>query len=144
MSGDVSLFALPTGESAGLSGQTISAIKLCANVSDQSGSGSANIKCRLNEGAYNSDTTGTASDSVSLTGYVMIAQVFDADPSKAMQWQLAGLDAIQIGVVNAANAKANCDYLGLMVDYTNSTGPTSFTGTDAVQRLIRLAPSPLP
>ena len=148
VNGDQALFEIPTGESAGLGGTTIVAVKVIANVSDQSGNAAANIACRLSENNLNNDTTGTPGGILPGIGYGLLASMWNVDPLTSQPWQLSGLDNITIGVNNLAAATVRCDLVAAMIDYqgtamvgTLTPPPDTGVGTDSAVGTAAYAPS---
>lgn len=74
---------------------------------------------RMRSGGTTSDTTPV---DVGTTAWVLFAKLFALNPDDSAAWEVADLDALQVGVVKGADAsQVNCTSIWAMVAYLAST-----------------------
>lgn len=108
-SGDVTTVNLDSSATGGVSG-TIAAVQVVGIVRDTGGASSMSIRAKSS--ATNSDTTAVDPG----TAYKALSKILTTDPNTSAAWTTSGLDALEIGVVNAANLAVRCTALYAMVE----------------------------
>jgi len=105
---------VPTGN-LNISGQ-VAAIKSCCVARD---AGSTAMHQRVRSGSALAQTTDTDPG----TSYVLLAQVLATDPFTNAPWTLAGVDVVEVGMVNSTTSAARLTYASVMVDYNPMPPP---------------------
>lgn len=114
--GDVALFALQDCADVGITG-TINAVKAYIRVKEDVTTTSAN-RIRLVSGATTSD--GNATNRTASYGEVQ--RVFPTDPNTSAAWELASIDALQIGSIEDNAVAMRITNVALMVEYVPAAG----------------------
>ena len=110
--GDVALFDLQSTGTVGISG-TINAVKGWALPREDISVTSSN-SLRIRSNVTNNDTTGFNH----FTSTTFIARVLDTDPDTSVAWTTGGLDALEVGSVEANAVVMRLQDCGVMVDFT--------------------------
>lgn len=120
----VHLVGLESCASAGVSG-TINAVKAWVRAREDT-SVTSSLRVRVRSGGTNSDTSGSNLD----TTYASRFRLLTADPATSAAWTTSGLDAVEVGVVEANAVAMRCTNIALMVDFTpDAAGPQTITAT---------------
>lgn len=85
-------------------------------------------------------SNGTTSDITSATlttSYLPYAKINDTDPNTSATWLPAAIDALEIGVVDAASIAARCTALYAMVLFTEQAHPTIISKSQSIRSLTR-------
>lgn len=120
--GDIALFALESSATGGISG-TIAAVKAVTTGRENTTVTSA-TSVRVVSGGTTVDTTafnGTTST------HTLSSLVMETDPDTAAAWTTTGIDALEVGQVEANAVNKICDSVYLMVDYVPAAAPASST-----------------
>lgn len=107
-SGEAETEAMDSAATGGVAG-TIGAVKGVAFIRDEGGVSS--VALRVRSGITDSDNT--ASNQIVV--YVPQFKIFSTDPNTAAPWTNAGIDGLEVGVVNSANVAVRCTALYAMV-----------------------------
>lgn len=118
--GNVTTVNLDSSATGGVSG-TIAATKVVGIVRDEGGASSMSIRAKSS--ATNSDTTAVDPGAT----YVALAKLLATDPNTSAAWTTSGLDALEIGVVNAASVAVRCTALYAMVECSGAVAATGYT-----------------